>query len=194
MTLQVRIPHHISEDSFRRFEPFLTLAVNRWPEETSWDVASLRATDPSVNISPMTFVARFRDAIVSLRRFNWESTVDLAKLNNIAGTYCLALQAGTSVVWFKHRAPRGRTPDWKHLADKVSEVTPSYGEGAARVVPFKDATPEELRALCLLISNGKLAGPFHLQTRLDAVITASLTATYNVAIEWDDRAQHTIIV
>lgn len=192
----VRILHHISEASFRRFEPFLTLAVRKWPEETSWDVGALRESDPDIKIGPATFVARFRDAIVSLRRFSWSpTTVDLIKLNSeeMVGKYCLALQPGTNVVWFKHRAPKGRTPDWKHLADQVNQPE-APAQASARVVPFGDATPEELRALCLLISNGKLEGPFHIISRVDEVSAGSLMATYNVNITWDERSERTIIL
>lgn len=186
---RVRIPHHISEESFRRFEPFLTLAVARWPEETSWDLSLMEHND--LKISPMTFVARFRDAIVSQRRFGWQSTVDVAKLNSIAGLFCVSLQAGTSIVWFKHRVPVGRTPDWKHLAESGDVHN---APGVPSVVPWKDATMEEIEALCLLLSAGKLIGPFILTQRLDDAFVVRLQQRWNVAATWDETRKQTILL
>lgn len=185
-----KLPHHLSESTFRFYEPYLTLAVKNFPDETSWDVGELRRADPEIKIGPNTFVARFRDAIVSLRRFNWPTTVNVAKLVSIAGQYTITLQAGTSIVWFKHRGHKGRPTNF------ITEgrAHPTGGQAApSSVVPWRDATLAEIEALCLLINHGRLEGPFIVHLELSPEQVAYLTSRWNVAMMWDETQQATIV-
>lgn len=183
------IAHHLSEKTFRFYEPYLTLGVRNFPEETSWDVGTLRAQDPSIKIGPNTFVGRFRDAIVSLRRFSWDTTVDVPKLISIAGLFVISLQPGTSVVWFKNRASRGRPLTL--IAE--SRTHPLMQGVAPSPVLWKDITNEELEALTLLISNGRLHGPFLTSREIDSAYVINLTSSYNIAITWDAERGVTVI-
>lgn len=184
------LPHQLTEASFRLYEPFITLGVRNFPNETSWDVSDLRRTDESIKIGPNTFVARFRDAIISLRRFNWKpTTVDLEKLIRIAGTYSIALQPGTSVVWFKNRGHRGKPSALvaearKHLAAQAASPSP---------VLWQDATLAEIEALCLLINNERLQGPFLVSNHLTDAEVAHFASRYNVALTWHEEQKRMVI-
>lgn len=183
------LPHHLSESSFRIYEPFLTLGVRNFPDETSWDVGLLRQLNPDIKIGPATFVARFRDAVVSLRRFHWQTTVDVAKLISIAGKFSITIQPGTSILWFKHKGHQGRPMELKVDAN----VRAADGSASASFVPWKDATLEEIEALCLLITHNRLVGPYIVEQQFRQAEMDHFATRWNVALTWDAERKVTVI-
>lgn len=183
--------HHLSEHTFRFYEPYLTLGVRNFPDETSWDIAALRASDPTIRIGPTTFVARLRDAYVSLLRFHWEpTTVDLIKLADMRGKFSFTLQTGTSIVWFKNKGIKGRPSHLMAEAHVERANTPSVPSA----VLWKDATNEEVLAACLLLSNRRIAGPILIDRNLDSLNEiGALTSTLDIAMRWDEEHKQTVI-
>lgn len=185
------LPHHLSQSTFRFYEPYLTLAVRNFPEETSWDVLDVARNNPKIRISPTTFAARFRDAIVSLTRFHWETTVDVAKLVEMraANNYAIAQQSGTSIVWFRNRANKGRPSAY------VAEARDDLSRQASPSGPvlWRDATARDLDALCYLLGSARLSGIYLLDKQLQNDIVDALTTMYNVSITWDDEQKRTVI-
>jgi hypothetical protein len=151
------IPHQLSEPTFRFYEPYIREGVARFPTDIAWDISLLAVEDRR---APSTFVARFRDAITSLRKFGWQTDIDTKKLLEISGKYCIWWEAGTSKVWFKVRSHTG-----KPAHHNLSSIIPADGArdiSLASPVPWRDATEEELRALAVLLNSGRLVGPYEI--------------------------------
>lgn len=162
---------HLREPVFREYEDTLAYAVAEWPKETSFDLPAKRKLT--------TYVANFRNAILSLRAYRWPSRVDLDKLNRIQGQYQISPRPDGRV-WFCTR----RTG-----APSVPPSEPT----AAGVVPWRDATDAEIIALCTLIHHGRLAGPFIIVGEVDVPLRESLTTSFNVGMVFDEEQKQTII-
>lgn len=175
------LPPQLSEGTFRVYEPHIDRAVRAWPTETSWSPSAM--TDlAGRRLSPHTFVARFRDAVVSLKRFGWDTYIDTAKLRSMSGAHVLAYDAD-GTVWFRARGRRGRP---------LEQVAPAPS-GASPAPPWAHPSDDELRALCLLLSCGRLVGPFTLSTQVPAETIKALEAEFNVALVWDDAVGVTVV-
>ncbi len=180
------LPPQLSEATFRFYEPFINSAVKRWPEETQWHHDVMK-NEEGKTVSPHTFIARFRDALVSLKRFGWTTYIDTNKLWSIAGKHCCAYGEDGSV-WFKERGRRGRP------LDMVDEARKHNHPAAAPVVQsWRTPSDDEVRALALLIDGGRLVGPFLLHTQLNDETITALENEFNVAFVWDDLQKVTIV-
>lgn len=187
MTTPVHIPSYLSESTFRTYEPYIARAVAAWPEETSFTTF---VTPDGKKLSANTFVARFRDAITSLRRFGWETTaVDLTKLASIMGDFCLTLDP-QGVVWFRHKTKQGRPPEFR------SETVAMYPEKGAKAVRevWQKWTLAEVNALCQLLDTGRLVGPFVVEGQVDAGEITRLEGLHNVSFTYDPTKNQTIIL
>jgi len=179
------IPSHLSEKIFREYEPFIMRAVNAFPTETSFTVPSDR--------SPATFLARFRDAILSVKNFKWQTTIDMDKLWRLSAERKFALRHGvingSPVVWFGNRIRQG-VPNG--LLSEAREYTAS---NPARIgaVPLRDITEEELRALVVLLNGRHLAGSWSTPTAFPFELISQLTLSYDVAISRDEITGLTVI-
>lgn len=148
------LPSHLSETTFRLYEPHLTRAVLSWPKETpfpkeTWvDLAG-------VQLSGNTFVARFRDSIATFLRNKWTSTVDLVKLQSMTGEYCVAFDKD-GVIYFRARGRKGRPS--QHTTEVRDSLAASIDAHFDKK-PWKDVTYEEARALAILLAGGRLSGP-----------------------------------
>ncbi len=176
------IPSQLSQSVFRWCEPYITRAVHAWPQETVFTPAEMLDLKGN-RLSPHTFIARMRDAVVSVKRFGWTpTTVDVVKLSAMAGTFVLAFTPDGSVTW-RQKGQRGR---------------PS---GAVTAVPEEDQsssvwnnpTDDEVRALALLLDSGRLQGPYTLGCTLSAETVMSLENEFNVAVMVDGMKRETII-
>lgn len=176
------LPHQLTEDSFRRYEPFIKTSVARFPEETETPIPA--------GTAPTTFLARFRDAIVSLKRFQWPTDVDCQKLWTISGQYTLSVDPSGRSVWFriKHRA--GRPTD---LINEARQAIPALNANLETTWSVPVPTDSELTALCVLIHFNRIRGPIVLQARFPEEIRDDLEATYNVAITDDEPGRRTVI-
>lgn len=179
------IPSHLSERLFREYEPFIMRAVNAFPTETSFTVPA--------NRSPATFLARFRDAILSVKAFKWQTTIDMDKLWRMSAERTFALRHGelngTSVIWFGNRIRQGYP---NGLLSEAREYTAS---NPARIgaVPLRDITEDELRAFVILLHGRHLAGSWSTPTAFPADLLTTLTSQYDVAIVRDENTGLTVI-
>lgn len=179
------VPSHLSEKLFREYEPFIMRAVNAFPTETSFTVPSGR--------SPHTFLARFRDAILSVKNFRWSTTIDMDKLWRMSAERKFALRHGvlngTPVVWFGNRIRQG-APN-----GLISEAREYVASNPARIgaVPLRDITEEELRALVVLLNGRHITGSWSTPTTFPSDLISTLTLSYDVAIVRDENTGLTVI-
>jgi hypothetical protein len=174
------LPHQLSEDSFRRYEPLIKRAVDRFPEETEFEKPS--------GIAPTTFLARFRDALVSLKKYNWETDVNCTKLWEVAGQYCLSVDPSGRSVWFRVRHRAGRPTD---MINEARRLNPTIDASLQTV--WKGADEDDLLLLCQLIHRNRIKGPIILDKRFDKPDCENLEEQYNVAIVDDEIAGRTIV-
>jgi hypothetical protein len=153
------IPPQLSEDQFRLYEPHITKAVKRWPEFTEFPSAMFVGLDGGP-IAGTTFSARFKDAITSVLRYGWETTIDVVKLRQITKEYVVADDRATSAVWFRRRVPHSR-PSLYTQQSRAMGLLPGGEVNIMEAAPlWKDATDSEVDKLCSLISTGRLVGPY----------------------------------
>lgn len=196
------VPPHLSETLFRYFEPHIALAVRSWPKDTAFDTRLLPVDE---RYAPTTFVGRFRDAILSLKRFAWDTTmIDKEKLWGMSGLYVIALEPGTGVVWFRQRQKQQRP---SHMIGEARArgyggggggdgITPAASSPSFGVVPLEDLTGEELDAIVVLLGGQRCVGPVFVRgntwtmfpSRMDAWMT-----NFDVAFTWDEKAGVTVI-
>lgn len=181
---------NLSESSFRFYEPHLRKAVAAWPEETEFRGEHFR-TETGYPLSPNTFAARMRDAIVSLHRFGWETTIDTKKLWAIRGEFSVAFGADGQSVWFRRKGRRGRPSQLVTEARK--EGAPVLGDADLVRTPWEDATWAEIEAVCLLITTKRLTGPIFLSRALLSAECDNLLSRFDVGLTPDTAKNQTII-
>lgn len=187
------LPSHLSERTFRVYEPALTRAVAAFPSETSFPRENFRMENGSL-LSINTIVARFRDATVSLKRFRWETTVDCDKLWRITGEYMIAPDPSGTSVWFRNKQRRGRPSD---LTAEARQRGAGTGAGPSTVMPpttWQNWTEDEVRAVCLLINANRVTGPFVLRGEVSPELVNTFEQTMNVSLTFDQERNETIIL
>lgn len=188
-------PTNLTEKLYRYFEPHLNLAVTNWPKETFFDLSIIPA---EVRYAPTTFVARFRDAVISLKRFGWETYVDVAKLSAMSGEFIINIDPQTGFIHFRRKQPRGR-PILASVG-KVSVSTPTpvqHPSSAMSVVPWKDITGGELESLALLLANGRIQGPVLVEGDVRQRFGEDVTVyerNMDVAFTWDEKRGVTVVM
>lgn len=169
------LPHDLSEATFRVYEPMIAEGVRKFPEEVQFRIPPGKA--------PSTFVARFRSSIVSLHKFDWSSVVDKEKLfgnkltgnAGIHGQFSISRDFNDGTVWFRVKHRQGRP---------VSLTKGSaLGEAGDSMLKFwLEHNKAETEALCLLLTTGKLKGPFQLKGQFSEEQIAEFEQRYNVAV------------
>lgn len=178
------IPPHLREAIFRTYEPHLTLAVDNWPQETPFTIPP--------NVAPTTFVANFRNAILSIKLFDWEpTTVNKLKLWEMVQEKAFFIdREGERTCWFRQRQPkRGSMP---LLLDKARLVT-GKPDPVPSLVPWRDPTVAEIMALCLLINNNRVSGPVLFVGQLENQIVQDMETLYNVSFIYDEVRRVTVL-
>lgn len=176
------------EAMFRRYEPLMTIAVQRAPEETEF------ACPPQ--LSPNTFIARFRDAFLSLKRFEWNrsptgTTIPMDKLRSLDGKFILHLNPLTNSVWF--RAKQAGPREVHKIKAAWRAGAPSSTHGTQPQAPWVDPTADEVEAIALLLHTRRLVGPFQLATQLPSKTILSLQARYDIVLRWEEGQGTTTI-
>ena len=165
----------LSEDMFRRYEPLLAKAIAAFPDETSFTVPP--------NISPTTFLARFRDARLSFLRFDWPSdliTPDLRqKLIDIQRSHTISYDNATGLVWFRQKHPRGRPPEL--VVDATTHPSASASPSPINR-NWSSWTPEELRAICVLLNSAKAVGPIIIDGIVPQTLCDELSSLFDVSL------------
>lgn len=195
------IPSHLSEEWFRFFEPHISVAVNNWPDDTRFDFDALPNEAPK-RYSPSTLVGRFRDAIVSLKRFGWETSIDLEKLWGMSGKYVIWLEPGTRNVWLRAKRRAGKPTGLVGEARQRGVLGESDGDlgrvdPLEGVIPWKDATAEEVEAISLLLNNKRVEGPILLSEDVSKTMPATVevvSSHFDVSFTWDEKRGVTVIL
>lgn len=189
---QLAIAPHLREPIFRAYEELLTTAVASWPKPTSFTLPP--------NVASSTFLANFRNSIISLKRYGWTpTTVDRSKLLAIETPRAfIVTYEPDGKLWF--RSPRERVvkpvvssssveraPSPRPVTD--TSITPI----ASSLVPWRDWTEADLEAACLLIDKQRITGPILLVGRVDEARTNHFMSIYNIAFVYDEERDTTIL-
>lgn len=172
------LPSHLSEETFRRYEPLIKTAVDNAPNDTSFTIPP--------DLAPTTFVARLRDTTLSVKKFGWTTNIDMEKLWSQAGTMVWSYDSATKLVWYRAKQPRGRPNQLTSTANAHAKALAKSAE--QRWLTY---TKEEVHALCVLLTSGKLTGPFILPGTIDNA--ADLELSFNVSFVRDETNNETII-
>ena len=168
------IAPHLRETVFGDCEGVVAVYLQSWPDEVGIDVPANRART--------TFVANLRNAILSARKYNWPTALNLAKLRAMTGTFLIRPEADGKV-WMRRRT--------KHSPSTVAPVVPFFSGG---LVPWRDCTQEEVEALCVLLSAGRLIGPYLVDGPVGAEQVDDLSTRFNVGLVFDETKNQTIII
>ena len=179
------LPSYLSENTFRCYEGHIKRAVDNFPNETEFP-RQVQCDLHGVQLSGNTFAARFRDSLVSVMRFGWETNIDTAKLRSIAGQYAVAYAPDGSV-WFRQKGKRGRP------SQLVQENRAITGAAQAATPVWSDVLAIELAAVALLISRSRLTGPFLVSGQVDPAVSSELEDQYGVSFVYDATNKTTVI-
>lgn len=183
ITNSVILPN-LSESVFRLYEPHIAEAVSRWPDETKFERWQMMSKDRKP-ISKFTFAGRLRDAILSLRRFGWQTTtIDKAKLESMAGSYVISFGPNDTVVWAKkHKENTGRPQAPVHVDTPLSPATLGADQGS-----WTNPTEDEVRALCILLDRQRIQGPVTLAVVLPQSTIDALQSEFAVSISTSESS------
>ena len=181
MTETQSVPAHLRESIFRQYEALIKKGVDAFPSETSFTIPT--------NVAPTTFVARFRDSILSLKLYKWETVVDCDRLWKIAGQYAVSHDR-EGVVWFRLKHRHGRP---NLMMSEARTHTDEPSTPISRTGIWENVTPEEVTAVCRLIHGERLVGPIIIVGRIDPDLSNALQEDFNVAIVYDDKTNNSII-
>lgn len=172
------LPSRLTEASFRRYEDIIATAVDNYPQETSFSIPE--------GIAPNTFIARIRDAVLSVKKFAWTTKIDMKKLWELSNITVWSLDAANKCVWFREKQTRGRPNELTSLAKthNAAEISASH---------WSSWINAEVSAACVLISGGKLAGPIVLEGEIDPTLTDALTQIHDVGFYYDSEKNETIL-
>lgn len=175
------IAPHLREAVFRAYEPLIEQAVRLWPQESAFDVPT--------KVASSTFLANFRNAIISLKRYRWSTTIDFAKFSAIETPRAFVINYDeTGKLWF--RAPRKSTATQVFTTPAQTTVEV---ENAIGVVPWRDWTEAELEALVLLIDKQRVNGPIQLAGKVSDTLVEHYQNLFNVALVYDAARDVTIV-
>lgn len=179
---------HLREPVFRSYEHLIARAVSSFPAETSFPIPP--------GVAPTTFVANFRNAILSLKLYAWESSVITPDLREKLWSlgrdkaYAIALDT-TGRCWFRIRGKSG-APNL--LMDAAKARTHSDASALAEsVVPWRDATEEQLEAACRLLHFKRISGPIPVEGEVAQGLCDRLMSTYDVSLVFNPATKLTII-
>lgn len=186
MTSPTFIAPHLREDVYRTYAAYIAYAVDAFPRESSFTIPS--------TIAPTTFVANFRNAILSLKLYAWEcehmTPALREKLWKLGADKSYAIAADTTGrCWFRLRQRAGR-PNLLTAQARTHIDPSSLPEG---VVPWRDATEEEISAVCKLLHFKRLSGPIPIEGPVAQEFIDRLTFSLDVSLVYDAEKNLTII-
>lgn len=99
------VPPRFTEEAFRRYEPFITHAMNVLPSEYDIHARS------SLGLSPETVSARLRDAMRSLKTYAWPTSVNMTKFLSLYDTLEVARKrSDAEIIVIRLKASRAIEP------------------------------------------------------------------------------------
>lgn len=191
-------PPHLAEPLFRLYERFIADAVRNWPGETEVPKSSM-VYGNGARVSPNTFAARWRDAVASLRQYDWPSAViDKPKFKSIVGQFVITIEVPQKVgaggtpdasVWWKARGKKGRPFTGVAISRKEGFAVDAQVDRK----PWENVSYSELLAVSVLIHNGKLTGPIIVAGQVEQSTVEELEGSHNVAFVFDEGKNITVI-
>lgn len=191
MTSPSYIAPHLREHIFRAYEDVLATAVRNWPTETAFDVPT--------GIATATFLGNFRNAVVSLERYHWPTSIDTDKLATLSNprVFRIVLDADTRKVVFcsvRKPAPRVFTAAFTKLERQTAASIPaSTALDSTGLVPWGDCTDADVESLCILLDKKRLTGPYFLEGRVRADFVDHLQTIFDVALVYDEATNTTTV-
>jgi hypothetical protein len=182
--MSIKPPSHLSEPIFRRYEPLIAEGIKNYPTPTQFR--------PGPDVAITTFVARFRDAITSFRRFKWSTIlIDTEKFHANDAGFVVRHDNVNDCAIFDKRQAAGRGPTGVKVPDDCAKMD---SPAVQTTGILHDLSPEELTAFCLLLSNQRLEGPIIIGQKFDQELINSLLMNYNVGIQFDVPSNSTILL
>lgn len=182
------VPPHLSEATFRTYEPYISRAVEVWPGDTQFRPEEMIGTQNNL-LSPATFAARMRDSFTSLRTFKWSTYINVEKLTKeMTGLFVVAYDKD-GTVWVRSRNSRGRPPSGKPEGRAVGIQV----DADLTRTPWTNITYDELVAVCTLIHGGRLIGPVLCVGEVPPTDRTKMETDFNVSVYFDPQLNQTII-
>lgn len=134
-----QLPSYQSERMFKKYEKPIQKIVKDFPNRSTFDPAPY---------SPNTYACRLRDSMTSLMKHRWNTAIDINRLEEIRPQVKVCIAEGKVVVCLNHEKP-------------ISAIDPT---DAADGPAIDVVEPEEvhIHAVCILLNDKKVAGPFRL--------------------------------
>jgi hypothetical protein len=168
------LPSHLSVEMFRRYESFIALAVNNFPEATRFT--------PIAELTLNTFTARLRDSITSFRRYEWEtSIIDVKKFKEIDGRFVVKIDSANHCCYFCVRGAAGRAPEGMTVPGEFVPVTNKPSTSGF----LSTLTTQETEAFALLLSNKRIDGPVLIIGELNKEFMESLMLKFDIGYSYD---------
>ena len=123
------IPLHLTENIFRRFENVIQASLKSLPNNTSIDPSPLRA---------ITYAARMRDAVLSLRRYNWKTDINIEAWSE--NDVCVRVEGALVIV-----GPRQRNK----AARSLGSIMPYERQTAMSTIVLEKPIPDNEIAILL---------------------------------------------
>jgi len=167
------LPHRFRESSFRKYEHFITQAVNAYPK-------CVAVYPQSLGIASATFACRCRDAITSYRQHRWISTIDDRKFNDVGVLLVVSERDNGSILIGSREAMH--TP--KHsVRDYV----------AATETPVLHLDTKAEKDFLMLLSHKRLIAPQLHLTGLNDEEALSYQAQYDIALNRHSDSVYVLI-
>jgi hypothetical protein len=173
------LPSRLSEKSFRKYEHDIAKIANSWPS-----VVILRPTKGSIT----TYVARLRDAILSLSQHRWPSTlVSQPIFDRIHPQLVVSHRGDCAMAGPRNEVVKYDKPDEPMKADAFTATPHSSSAFDLQCFPY-----DAVKVVCHLASKRLLVGPVKV-FGLSSQQAGHLEESYDVALTLNADNSYTIV-
>lgn len=171
--LQTHLPHRFRESEFRRYEPFIAVIAEKFPDVVAQDVKQ-------VGLSPVTYACRLRDALKSYRNNKWKSdSIPLSFFDVI--DQVVVSDRGNGII------AAGSKDSLKDPNILAVAQPPKHVAESTLSVDTLSATPllivsTDLNALCFLAHSRALKRPLSI-TISSPELASSLEQQYDISLD-----------
>lgn len=168
-----------TREVFDRWAEHFRTAMRNFPRETCFECPD--------GLSVHTFVRVLRDTRQANALYRYDEPLLALMSADPVASWVIAHEPGTNKVWFRAPGAKGRP-------EGVSETAVLHGRSIAMDRIRPTPTAEQIHALCRLLSEQWLDGPFQFRSRLDASLVLALETQYNVGFAYDEALDVTTII
>ncbi len=162
----------LTRSAFERYAEHLKQAVDAWPQETKFNVPT--------GLSPNTFCARLRDARKALILYGYDPDLQ-HRMIALGNEPVIAMDPDGQHIWFRARGQQAAPI--KVVSEHVSRLGYVPAMQGANITSMP--TEDELRAMCKLISAGRMSGPLIFKGEINEFLKTDLESNYDVAFVWE---------